>query len=89
MHTDQAITIFKALADKTRLDIVRTVARKDCATSCNTASGNSPLSQPAKSHHFGILVKAGVLLEQKNGKQKFYELNTELLGALGIDPHKL
>jgi DNA-binding transcriptional ArsR family regulator len=89
MHADQAITVFKALADKTRLDIVRFVAQTDCATSCNAASSLSPLSQPAMSHHFGILVKAGVLSEQKNGKQKFYELNTELLDTLGIDPTKL
>jgi hypothetical protein len=41
------------------------------------------------SHHFGILVKAGVLVEHKDGKQKFYELNTALLEACAIDPDKL
>lgn len=89
MHSDQAVTIFKALADKTRLEIVRKVARKECPTSCESASSGSPLSQPAMSHHFGILVKAGVLLEHKDGKQKFYELNTALLEQCAIDPNKL
>lgn len=83
------ITIFKALADPTRLDIVRKLAsQKNCA-SCQEVSHISSLSQPALSHHFTKLVEAGVVLEQKRGKQKFYELNTELLEAKGINPSLL
>ena len=87
---DVNVTIFKALADKTRLDIVRKLAKDSSATaSCDIVSDCSSLSQPAMSHHFNKLVDAGVLLEQKQGTEKIYELNMELLGSMGIDPTKL
>jgi len=90
MHTPDTTTILKALADHTRLEIVRTLAHKPTATSsCNAVSSASPLSQPAMSHHFGKLVDAGILNENKVGTEKMYELNMELLRSVGIDPTKL
>lgn len=90
MHTTDTVTILKALADKTRLDIVRTlVSDSDESAPCSEVSNCSSLSQPAMSHHFKKLVDAGILREQKSGTQKIYELNTEQLKALGIDPTKL
>lgn len=90
MNDDKFVTVFKALADKTRLDIVRNVAAKpkDIA-SCHEVSSCSSLSQPAMSHHFSKLVDAGVLLEKKSGTEKFYELNHALFDTIGIDPKKL
>jgi ArsR family transcriptional regulator len=90
MHEDTFVTVFKALADKTRLDIVRNIAScpKDTA-SCADVSAYSTLSQPAMSHHFKKLVEAGVLLEQKVGTEKSYELNHKLFAMLGINPDKL
>jgi len=91
MHDDASITVLKALADKTRLDIVRRLATEPQPemASCSEVSSCSSLSQPAMSHHFKKLVDAGVLLESKRGTEKFYELNGELLGRLGLDVHKL
>ena len=86
MH-EQTIIILKALADPTRLDIIRRLIRD--GASCTEVRAKSALSQPAISHHFGKLVEAGIVLEQKSGKEKFYELNTTLLNQHGIDPHKL
>lgn len=87
---EQTIQLFKALADPTRLDIVRTLAREQCVTKrSDVVSTCASLSQPAMSHHFAKLVDAGVLLERKNGKEKFYELNNELLNKHGIDPTRL
>lgn len=83
------INILKALADETRLDIVRKIAEKSCASSCNSVSSVSPLSQPAMSHHFKKLVDAGVLNERKNGIEKFYELNHEALESIGLNISKL
>lgn len=89
MHDDN-VTVLKALADKTRLDIVRTLVRKlDDSASCQDVSTCSSLSQPAMSHHFKKLVDAGVILEQKVGTEKVYELNTSLLDHVGINPKKL
>lgn len=84
------IAILKALADKTRLDIVRTLVKdRDDTASCAEVSTCSSLSQPAMSHHFKKLVDAGVLLERKQGTEKIYELNAPLLHHAGIYPRKL
>jgi ArsR family transcriptional regulator, arsenate/arsenite/antimonite-responsive transcriptional repressor len=89
MH-DNNVNIFKALADRTRLDIVRSLVKKPHDTaSCGEVSTCSSLSQPAMSHHFKKLVDAGVILEQKQGTEKIYELNTSLFNSLGINPEKL
>lgn len=85
MHEHQTITVLKALADGTRLDIVRRLARDKDGASCGEISTCSRLSQPAMSHHFGKLVEAGILLEHKTGKEKHYELNTQLLECSGIN----
>ena len=87
---DKTVQIFKALADQTRLDIVRNLAKKPRdSASCGEVSTCSSLSQPAMSHHFKKLVDAGVILESKKGTEKIYELNGELLKSIGITPDKL
>lgn len=84
------VNILKALADSTRLDIVRSLSKKPYdAASCAEVSECSSLSQPAMSHHFKKLVDAGVILESKQGTEKSYELNHELLAQIGINPSKL
>jgi len=89
MH-DNNVNVFKALADKTRLDIVRSLVKKPRDTaSCSEVSECSSLSQPAMSHHFKKLVDAGVILESKQGTEKIYELNHDLFTTLGINPAKL
>lgn len=89
MH-DNNVNVLKALADKTRLDIVRSLVKKPHDTaSCAEASQCSSLSQPAMSHHFKKLVDAGVLLERKSGTEKFYELNGPLFESIGLNPNKL
>lgn len=87
---EQTILLLKALADPTRLDIVRKLACETCSTPrAEIVRQCSGLSQPAMSHHFAKLVDAGILLERKNGKEKYCELNIELLSAHGINPNKL
>ncbi len=87
------IAVMKALADDVRLDIVRHLAREskqvpscDVVSSCSEALD---LAQPTMSHHLAKLVGAGVLSEQKIGTQKFYQLNSDRLRAVGIEPTKL
>ncbi len=86
-------TVFKSLADETRLSIVRKLAGDGCEARSvdiiNSCSEFHKLSQPAMSHHFQKLVTANVLLERKAGVEKYYELNTQLLNDTGIDPSKL
>lgn len=85
--------ILKALADDMRLSIVRELAQKnEPVSSCTIVESCSAflkLSQPAMSHHFNKLVDAGVIIENKLGTSKTYEVNTELLASVGIDASKL
>lgn len=90
MHDDKYVNFFKALGDKTRLDIVRTIAhQRGDKASWSEARTCSSLSQPAMSHHFKKLVEAGVLLEGKTGTEKNYVINHDLFESLGINPDKL
>lgn len=90
MHTTDTIEILKALADQTRLEIVRTLNKdRDDTASCTKVSECSTLSQPAMSHHFKKLVEAGILEESKAGTEKIYKLNAPFLNKHGIDPSKL
>lgn len=85
--------IFKSLADETRLSIVRKLASDGCEVKSgeiiNSCAEFHKLSQPAMSHHFSKLVAAGVLLERKEGVEKHYQLNSQLLNDVGIDATKL
>jgi DNA-binding transcriptional ArsR family regulator len=89
MTDDSKLKVFKALADPTRLDIVRTLIRQGGQSSCGDVSHCSSLSQPAMSHHFGKLVEAGILTDHKDGTQKYYMVNYDLLSNTGLDPQKL
>jgi ArsR family transcriptional regulator, arsenate/arsenite/antimonite-responsive transcriptional repressor len=90
MHNDQTIAVLKALADPTRLKLVRDLANAPALQkSCGSLSEDACLSQPAMSHHFAKLVSAGVVLEHKEGKEKSYELNRPLLAECGITADQL
>lgn len=84
--------VLKALADDVRLSIVRKLAQNTNATcGCDVVACKSvpAMSQPTMSHHFGKLVEAGVLLEEKRGTQKMYIVNYALLESIGVDAKKL
>ena len=74
MERKRTVEILKALADETRLGIVKKLADEErCMPSCdlvNTCASTQQLSQPAMSHHFNRLVEVGVVLEEKRGTQK-------------------
>jgi len=81
--------IFKALGNETRLSIVRELARRgeevkgtQILSGCSEALG---LAQPTLSLHFSKLVACEVLIERKQGTEKFYRLNSDALKAAGIN----
>jgi DNA-binding transcriptional ArsR family regulator len=39
----------------------------------------APLSRPAVSHHLGVMRRTGVLLQRRDGKRVYYELNKEYI----------
>ncbi len=85
MSPDAQAKVFKALSDPARVRIVRKLASPNCSGSFGCASGDLDLTQPSKSHHFGILVDANIITEHKDGRCKYYQLNNEVLAAAGID----
>lgn len=76
-----AVILFKALADPARVRIVEFLRRPDegcctfpdrvCACDVESLLG---LSQPAVSHHFKILMQAGLVVGEKDGRWMYYRL---------------
>ena len=90
MKDQQTINVLKALADPTRLKLVRSLFKDSHGQkSCSDLSAKSCLSQPAMSHHFSKLATAGVISETKIGTQKTYILNNDFLNSLGLNIQKL
>jgi len=91
MEHNRSVEILKALADETRLSIVRRIAESDESTpGCELPGAcKHQLSQPAMSHHISKLVEAGILGEEKQGTKKLYTLRREILNQIGIDVTKL
>lgn len=85
----KTVKVLKSLANPTRLDIVKELARCPSGETCGKLSEKNYLSQPTMSHHFLKLIEAGVISERKFGTQKNYMLNKPLLESSGIDINKL
>ena len=84
------VRFFKALGDETRLKIIGYIlANETCA--CDYVSMTKK-DQTTISHHLKILVDAGILDYEKNGRNKVYRIRDdevkELLSHLGIKPHR-
>jgi ArsR family transcriptional regulator len=80
---------FKALADPARIRIIEFLRRPDAA--CCTVEdrvcacdleGLLGLSQPAVSHHLKILVQAGLVLSEKDGRYVYYRIHRPKFAAL-------
>lgn len=75
---EAAATVFKALADATRVEMVhflKSAAGPICV--CDfTAVFN--LSQPTVSHHLGKLRDAGIVSSEKHGVWSFYQLRDDM-----------
>lgn len=82
------VDIFKALADETRVDIVKTLLEYK-ELSCQELSKKFPLSQPTLSHHFNKLIDAGVIKVRKNGVSHYYKIHTSFLRSIGINITKI
>lgn len=93
MAPNKTVDLLKALADETRLGIVKCItAEGGTMPSCDVVRSSESLakmSQPTLSHHFMKLVDAGILLQQKHGTQNIYAVNSDLLARHGIDITKV
>ena|SRR5438270_13085928 len=86
----QLVEALKAVADPTRLKILRLLKLKGCC-SIGKAEGmcacdieeQVKLSQPTISHHMAILRKAGLIHAEKEGLWMWYRRNEKTLKELG------
>lgn len=67
-------TLFKALGDETRREILRRLARGDMTAGEIAAAFD--LTWPTISHHLGVLKEAGLVQDEKRGQHVIYSLNT-------------
>ncbi|MFK5675627.1 ArsR/SmtB family transcription factor [Ligilactobacillus sp. LYQ60] len=68
------VTIFKALADKTRVNIIKLIARDPGICGCEIAA-KFKTTQGTISHHIRILVEAKLIIDTKEGRSHYYTLN--------------
>jgi ArsR family transcriptional regulator len=85
---NHTVTFLKALADQTRIDIIKELLKKK-EMSCQQLMKKFSLSQPTLSHHFNKLVDNHILLSRREGALWFYTLNQSLLKQKGIDVKRL
>jgi len=67
------VTVFKLLADETRLRILHYLTQKPEMNVC-TFVGLLHQTQPAVSHHLALLREAGLVECRRDGKHNFYHL---------------
>ncbi len=73
-------SVFKALADQTRREIVQ-LLRKGPRTSGEIAAHFSS-AWPTISRHLSVLREADLIIAERNGQEIIYELNTTVLEDL-------
>ena len=71
MRTD---TVFKALADPTRRQILHLL--NDGEMTAGQLAEHFSISAPSMSHHFNVLKQAELVSPRRDGQQIYYSLNT-------------
>jgi ArsR family transcriptional regulator, arsenate/arsenite/antimonite-responsive transcriptional repressor len=71
--------ISKALGDTNRLKILHHIAKKGGCGQCSEIQDVLDLTQPSISHHIKILVEAGLIEPEKEGRNHKYTMNEQLV----------
>jgi ArsR family transcriptional regulator, arsenate/arsenite/antimonite-responsive transcriptional repressor len=79
LSTKQIEKISKALGDANRLKILQHISKKGGCGQCADIQEESPLAQPSVSHHIKVLLEAGLIEAEKEGRNHKYNLNEKLL----------
>jgi len=80
--TDPDIQLLSALADPTRMEILRELAGSPEVCACDFTSC-CDVSQPTVSHHLRVLRDAGAVTSERRGNWVFYRLAPNLQERLG------
>jgi DNA-binding transcriptional ArsR family regulator len=70
-------TLFKALNDETRREILNLLKEKDLTA--GEIAGAFDISKPSISHHLDLLKQANLVTRIKKGQYVVYSLNTTIL----------
>ena len=73
-------SLFKALNDETRRQIIELLKEKD--TNAGAIADRFNISKPSISHHLDILKRASLITGEKKGQFVMYSLNTSILEDL-------
>jgi ArsR family transcriptional regulator len=74
--------ISKALGDKNRINILLHITKKGGCAPCSEIHDIIDLTQPSVSHHVKILIEAGLIEPEKEGRNFKYTLNIKALEGL-------
>jgi DNA-binding transcriptional ArsR family regulator len=80
--TDPDILLLAALADPTRLEIIRQLAGSAEVCACDFTDC-CDVSQPTISHHLKVLRDAGVVTSERRANWVFYRIAPNLIERLG------
>jgi ArsR family transcriptional regulator, arsenate/arsenite/antimonite-responsive transcriptional repressor len=75
----QVEKISKALGDANRLRILQHITKKGGCGQCSDIQDIIDLKQPSVSHHIKILIEAGLIEPEKEGRNHKYILNEHLV----------
>jgi DNA-binding transcriptional ArsR family regulator len=70
-------SVFKALADPTRREILRQL--QSGSQTAGTIAGQFPMTRASLSHHFNILKAADLVRTERRGQHIVYSLNATVL----------
>lgn len=85
MTTEDALSVLSALSHPTRLDAFRLIiANEPDGISTGCLVNAFEMSQSTFSTHLAVLVKAGLVLSEKNGRQQIQRANIDALKGLMI-----
>jgi ArsR family transcriptional regulator len=79
LHLKQIEKISKALGDANRLKILHHISNRGGCGQCSEIQQVLDLAQPSVSHHIRILIEAGLIEPEKEGRNHKYTLNSGLL----------
>jgi len=75
MELKQLEKISKALGDLQRLKILQDMSRRGGTIQCAEIMNDTELAQPSVSHHIKILIEAGLISPEKEGRHYTYTMN--------------
>jgi len=73
----QLTTVFKAIADPTRREILNLLRKEEM--SAGEVAAHFDITKPTMSHHFSVLKEAELITSRREGQTIWYSLNTTVL----------